>query len=204
MGTGFWPQVPRGLNGRRRVSRNGGPSGASYSRAVPLGAGIRRSSAILIDSLGRARGRSSPICRRVRHGQAEFLPIPLPSAQRGVAPLPQPQFRTAKRKTKEAPLPASTPPGREVRLFFSEIRPEPTCRGWGGSGSVVLPGSGVFPPSLGFPPPPLALPYFFVLREPAEIIKVLLHPTSLQNTNKHQGNSYNREAETTRTSKLTM
>ena len=49
----------------------------------------RWSSAILIDSLGRARGRSSPICRRVRHGQAEFLPIPLPSAQRGVAPLPQ-------------------------------------------------------------------------------------------------------------------
>ena len=95
-----------------------GVKDASYSRAVPLGAGIRRSSVSPLDTPGRARGRSSPICRRVRHGQAEFLPILLPSAQRGVVPLPQLQFRTAERKAKEAPLPASTPPGREMRFGF--------------------------------------------------------------------------------------
>ena len=90
--------------------------------------------------------------------QEEFLSIPLPSARRGVAPLPQLQNGHQSARPKKPHFRPPLPRGGKSAFFFvSEIRPEPTCRGWGGSGSVVLPGSGVLPPSLGYFPLPLLL-----------------------------------------------
>ena len=68
-----------------------GVKDASYSRAIPLGAGIRRSSVSPVDSLGRARGRSSPICRRVRHGPGRVPAHPTPIRPAGrSSPTPAP------------------------------------------------------------------------------------------------------------------